>query len=447
MGARLLTLTGIGGVGKTRLAIQVARRAAPSHPGGVVMVDVSGITDPDEALRGSASVPAARSSLLALRDSVVQRVAEQLRMQLGPAVQLHEWRTGTYSARAWKLRHRAQELVTLGREMWTARAQPPAISAYQAAESLLALASEADPRWVEPVTARGWAVWSRSMLSADTTRAQLIDSALAVAEEGLSRRPADPHGLELRGFLRYMKWQIVLRRAGTELRDSAETDLRRATIADARLARAWNAYSAILQDRGDNAAAAAAARKAIEADPYLRDVAQSYNRLIFSYLDAEQYDSADAMCRSSLRHFAGDPVIRQCELAVLGWSARGPAAVRRAWAAVEADERNSLGPLVNGIWPPSRYLVAAVLARSGMNDSARAVIRRTRATLTAAGRGTEWQMHEAQVWAVLGQRDTSIALLRRAVDQSPALRSRIGNHPWFRPLRGDPRFQALTAGP
>ncbi len=46
---RLLTLTGIGGVGKTRLAIQVARRAAPSHPGGVVMVDISGVTDPEEA--------------------------------------------------------------------------------------------------------------------------------------------------------------------------------------------------------------------------------------------------------------------------------------------------------------------------------------------------------------------------------------------------------------
>ena len=46
---RLLTLTGIGGVGKTRLAIEVARRATPSHPGGVVMVDISGVTDPEEA--------------------------------------------------------------------------------------------------------------------------------------------------------------------------------------------------------------------------------------------------------------------------------------------------------------------------------------------------------------------------------------------------------------
>jgi predicted ATPase len=46
---RLLTLTGIGGVGKTRLAIQVARKAAPAHPGGVVMVDISGVTDPEEA--------------------------------------------------------------------------------------------------------------------------------------------------------------------------------------------------------------------------------------------------------------------------------------------------------------------------------------------------------------------------------------------------------------
>lgn len=53
---RLLTLTGIGGVGKTRLAIQVARQAAPSHP-GIAMVDLSGVTDPEEvAASFSASI-------------------------------------------------------------------------------------------------------------------------------------------------------------------------------------------------------------------------------------------------------------------------------------------------------------------------------------------------------------------------------------------------------
>jgi transcriptional activator/AAA ATPase-like protein len=32
---RLLTLTGVGGVGKTRLALEAARRAVPDFPGGV----------------------------------------------------------------------------------------------------------------------------------------------------------------------------------------------------------------------------------------------------------------------------------------------------------------------------------------------------------------------------------------------------------------------------
>ncbi len=48
---RLVTLTGVGGCGKTRLAIEVATRETPSHPDGVWFVDLSTITDED-ALSG-----------------------------------------------------------------------------------------------------------------------------------------------------------------------------------------------------------------------------------------------------------------------------------------------------------------------------------------------------------------------------------------------------------
>jgi predicted ATPase/class 3 adenylate cyclase len=49
-GSRLVTLTGVGGVGKTRLAIEAAAEEVSSHPGGVFFIDLATVNEPKRVL-------------------------------------------------------------------------------------------------------------------------------------------------------------------------------------------------------------------------------------------------------------------------------------------------------------------------------------------------------------------------------------------------------------
>jgi non-specific serine/threonine protein kinase len=72
---RLITLTGPGGIGKTRLALQVAERAASRFPQGVWLVELGALTDP-------ALLPQAVATILGVREQagrpLLATVAEYL---------------------------------------------------------------------------------------------------------------------------------------------------------------------------------------------------------------------------------------------------------------------------------------------------------------------------------------------------------------------------------
>jgi len=68
---RMLTLTGIGGSGKTRLALQIAQQAMDRYPHGVWFIDFAPLND-------SALVPEAAAARLGLKEAPGKRVTEQI---------------------------------------------------------------------------------------------------------------------------------------------------------------------------------------------------------------------------------------------------------------------------------------------------------------------------------------------------------------------------------
>jgi predicted ATPase/DNA-binding winged helix-turn-helix (wHTH) protein len=75
-GHRLVTLTGGGGIGKTRLGLEVARHLMPDFPDGVWLVDLASLSDPE-------LVPAAVASALRLESTAAQVSPDQIAAALG----------------------------------------------------------------------------------------------------------------------------------------------------------------------------------------------------------------------------------------------------------------------------------------------------------------------------------------------------------------------------
>jgi predicted ATPase len=78
---RLVTLTGVGGVGKTRLAVEVAARLADEFPDGVWFFELAAVTDP-------AAVPDAVAAVLGITQQPGRSVAESVAAALEGRVRL-----------------------------------------------------------------------------------------------------------------------------------------------------------------------------------------------------------------------------------------------------------------------------------------------------------------------------------------------------------------------
>ena len=80
-GTRMLTLAGTGGVGKTRLALELARSVETAYAGGTVLVELAALTDAD-------LVPDAVAAALGIHALSGQPVVEAVIESLAPQVKL-----------------------------------------------------------------------------------------------------------------------------------------------------------------------------------------------------------------------------------------------------------------------------------------------------------------------------------------------------------------------
>ena len=101
---RLVTLTGVGGVGKTRLALEVAARLVDEFPDGVWLFELAAVTDP-------AAVPDAVAAVLGITQQPGKTVTESVASAL-------EGKRGCWCSTT------ASTLSTLWR-IWSRRSSPP----------------------------------------------------------------------------------------------------------------------------------------------------------------------------------------------------------------------------------------------------------------------------------------------------------------------------------
>jgi tetratricopeptide (TPR) repeat protein len=324
------------------------------------------------------------------------------------------------------------------------------------ADGWLQLAARSDPDWSVPIILQGWNDVERVGTTEEGTAVQRADTAVVLEwiEDGLqevnrllSSETNNPEALELRGYLRVLRLRWSGGDGATDLLRQAQSDLESAVSRNENLPRAWLSLRSIYQDQGDFEAASHATRMARNADAWERDVEAAVDDAIFDALGRDDSEEATENCEFGRRFYPSNPRFIQCELTILGWTGGSPSQIEQAWRLLEQVERHEQGGLLAADWQLRRILVAAVAARAGLADSSRSIVNAARAGRAPEGRSPAWDHYEAWIEHLLGNTQKALRLLSRYLQANPLARQFVRQERWFRDLRDDPEFVALTSIP
>jgi serine/threonine-protein kinase len=395
--------------------------------------------------RQSFHVP--RSAVLNARDSLAGAVADLLRKRLGDEVRLREQRSGTTNSDAWVLVQRVENLRKSADSLIAASNVAGATTVLNQADSLDDLATKLDGLWAEPLIERGLISLRRARMTRDPLGAAAhFDTALARASAAIALDPRSANAYELRGTVGYERIRsgvLVDQRAIDTTMVAAENDLRHSIAIAPRQAGAWNELSILNQGKNNIIEANNDARRAYEADAYLRAAPDIVYRLWTTSYDIEQFNDAIYWCGVGQHRFPADARFVRCRLFLL-WTPAVQPDPKEAWRLVEEYTRLTPKQDLEFNRREAEIVAAVALGRAGLRDSADRVLVRARAGTDIDPRGELFGL-EGVARARLGENDEAISLFQRYLINHPDHRDFAGvNAWWWRDLRKDPRFSKLA---
>lgn len=387
-----------------------------------------------------------RTEFFALQDDLAHEAAVFLRSRIGEQLELIEREGGIENVEAWQTLQRARAALDHADQLSAAGDFEAEWEELERADSLLAHAEEAAPQWVDPTIQRGWIDFRRSRWRGAMEQVEAgrwIEEGLEHAQVALQMMPDDAEALELRGKLRYWRYLLDLESDPDEaqrLLERAEADLRKAVAVDPGQAGAWDYLGHLSNAKGDVAQAKMAAMRAYQADAYMREADSILWRLFLASYDLGDRPEAEHWCDELGRRFPDDDRFMECQLWLMTMPGIEPD-VDLAWELGDALVELSPAPdqELSRRW--SRMAVAAVLARAGLEDSARAVARRNDHN-PSVDPTHDLTYLEAFVRALAGDADEAVDLLAEYAAARAAGRSDL-DFWWFEELRDEPRYQAL----
>jgi hypothetical protein len=152
-------------------------------------------------------------------------------------------------------------------------------------------------------------------------------------------------------------------------------------------------------------------------------------------------DEASRICELGLSRHPSRTSFQQCRLSLLGDRGRGASDIARAWDQLRLTTAAIPDSGADVTWWFRRTMVAAVLARSGLRDSAYAVLRASRAQRPTDD--PNLLVQEAYVGALAFDTARVVALLGRYLERNPRGAEFLSRERRFQSLRGAPPLEAL----